>query len=67
MSNDSLPERVEAKHREALAAGKEFYFDPDTGFMVMTELHHLARGECCGNDCRHCPFTEPGESDSVQR
>lgn len=66
MSSEPLREHVEAKHREAVAAGEDFYFDPDTGFMVMTEVHHLKRGECCGNDCRHCPFGGPAESDSVK-
>ena len=26
------------------------------GFMVFTEAYHLARGRCCGNACRHCPY-----------
>ena len=24
--------------------------------MVFTERYHLARGDCCGSSCRHCPF-----------
>ncbi|MEM7360368.1 MAG: DUF5522 domain-containing protein [Pseudomonadota bacterium] len=28
----------------------------ENGFMVFTEEYHLARGRCCGNACRHCPF-----------
>jgi len=28
----------------------------ENGFMVFTEAYHLARGRCCGNACRHCPF-----------
>jgi hypothetical protein len=28
----------------------------ENGFMVFTEAYHSARGRCCGNACRHCPF-----------
>ena len=28
----------------------------ENGFMVFTEKYHQARGSCCGNSCRHCPF-----------
>jgi len=31
-----------------------YYMEND--FMVFTEAYHLARGRCCGNACRHCPF-----------
>ena len=26
------------------------------GFLVFTAQHHLKRGYCCGNGCRHCPY-----------
>lgn len=25
--------------------------------MVFTEKYHLDRGYCCGNGCKHCPFS----------
>jgi len=28
----------------------------ENGFMVFTEAYHQARGRCCGNACRHCPY-----------
>lgn len=28
----------------------------ENNFMVFTENYHRARGSCCGNSCRHCPF-----------
>lgn len=28
----------------------------DGPYWVFTEAHHLQRGSCCGNRCRHCPF-----------
>jgi hypothetical protein len=32
----------------------DFYFD--RGLMVLTADHHLRRGYCCANGCRHCPY-----------
>ena len=37
-----------------LKENEHYYME--NGFMVFTELYHLARGRCCGNACRHCPF-----------
>jgi hypothetical protein len=45
-------------HSIAVAAGRDFYTDPDTGLMVMTELYLRRRGYCCDNKCRHCPYRE---------
>ena len=45
-----------ANHRAAVRDGAEHYLDPDTGYRVFTELHHRARGICCGMGCRHCPY-----------
>jgi hypothetical protein len=33
----------------------DFYWD--NGNMVMTEEYHKRRGSCCGNRCKHCPFS----------
>jgi hypothetical protein len=33
----------------------EYYFTPE-GYIVFTEKHHLKRGYCCQNNCRHCPW-----------
>jgi hypothetical protein len=37
-----------------LKEGTHYYMED--GFMVFTEAYHTARGRCCGNACRHCPF-----------
>ncbi len=37
-------------------AGLTEYEDPKTGFSVMTEPFLKAKGFCCKNDCRHCPY-----------
>ena len=47
---------AEEAHRLACEAGLKHYTDPETGFVVFTELAHLERGSCCGSGCRHCPF-----------
>jgi hypothetical protein len=25
--------------------------------VIFTALAHILRGSCCGNGCRHCPYT----------
>jgi cob(I)alamin adenosyltransferase len=47
---------VEDIHLRALHEQKSSYVDPSSGFTVFTELLHLKRGTCCGNQCRHCPY-----------
>ncbi len=47
-------------HRAAVAAGAEHYIDPDTGYLVFTELFHRARRRCCASGCRHCPYQHAG-------
>jgi hypothetical protein len=42
--------------KQELLQGVHYYFE--NGFMVFTEAYHLARGYCCGNGCRHCPYKE---------
>jgi hypothetical protein len=39
-----------------LAEGEDFYIE--NGYRVFTEAYHLKRGYCCGNGCRHCPYTK---------
>lgn len=58
-----LSTHIERLHREAVARGDEYYIDPVTGFLTMTELHHLTRGSCCENNCRHCPYRQRSEVD----
>jgi hypothetical protein len=47
---------VQAAHDEAVAAGRALYADPATGYLVFTAPALAARGYCCGNGCRHCPY-----------
>jgi ATP:cob(I)alamin adenosyltransferase len=47
---------IEEIHKIACQQGSATYIDPKTGFNVFTEISHLKRGTCCGNQCRHCPY-----------
>ena len=35
--------------------GEQYYYN-EQGLIVLTEKFHRARGYCCGNGCKHCPF-----------
>jgi Family of unknown function (DUF5522) len=50
------PEIVSA-HDAAVAQGSAGYADPATGLFVLTSRFLADRGWCCGNGCRHCPYT----------
>jgi len=43
-----------ARPRTPLIEGQDFYWEGS--LMVLTREHHLKRGYCCGNLCRHCPY-----------
>ena len=43
-------------HEEAVRLDHVTYGDPSTGLNVLTVSTHLARGACCANNCRHCPY-----------
>lgn len=56
-SPDDLDPRVLAAHNRADDAQKDGYIDHLTGYFVMTAGSLRRRGQCCGNGCRHCPYT----------
>ncbi|MBM3742535.1 MAG: DUF5522 domain-containing protein [Actinomycetota bacterium] len=47
-----------AAHDAALANKHDGYIDPVNSLFVITAATHAARGYCCDNNCRHCPYTE---------
>ncbi|XP_008587813.1 PREDICTED: uncharacterized protein C1orf53 homolog [Galeopterus variegatus] len=49
----------------SLKAGQLNYVDPATGYVVLTQLAHLQRGECCGCACRHALFPPPSALPAV--
>ncbi|CAD7672535.1 unnamed protein product [Nyctereutes procyonoides] len=59
--------RIADLHAAACAAGQLNYVDPATGYVVLTQLAHLERGECCGSACRHCPYGQVNVKDPSKR
>jgi hypothetical protein len=50
-------EQIVAAHEAAMADGSAGYADPQSGLFVLTSRFLADRGWCCGNGCRHCPYT----------
>lgn len=46
------------RHNEAVASGRDTYWDPITGMSVFTSHFLARRGYCCESGCRHCPFEQ---------
>ena len=44
-----------------LEEGKDYYFD-ENGLFVFTKDYLKARGFCCHNGCRNCPYREEDEA-----
>ncbi|HXW50763.1 MAG TPA: ABC transporter substrate-binding protein [Candidatus Acidoferrales bacterium] len=53
----SIAAAIERVHADACARRSATYADPATGFEVMTSFFLRERGFCCGNGCRHCPYS----------
>ena len=50
--------KIIAAHDEALAKNLDGYIDPINSLFVLTAASLKARGFCCENNCRHCPYCE---------
>lgn len=46
----------ERRSTPALTEGRDFYYE--NGLIVLTAEYLRRRGYCCGNICRHCPYTK---------
>ena len=60
-------QRMEELRVAACAAGQLNYADPATGYMVLIQLAHLQRGQCCGSACRHCPYVQINVKDPSKK
>jgi hypothetical protein len=49
-----------------LIEGEDYYLSPE-GYKVFTEKHHLKRGYCCKNGCRHCPYGYDKKSGALKK
>lgn len=47
--------KSETQANSKFTEGVDYYFE--NGLMVLTAHFLLKRGYCCGNGCRHCPYT----------
>lgn len=47
---------IVAAHRDARERNEAGYLDPTTGLFVLTSPYLWARGQCCDQGCRHCPY-----------
>jgi hypothetical protein len=45
---------------------KDVHYYMDDTRVVFTALYHVQRGECCGNKCKHCPYTPKHQKGSVE-
>ena len=54
MATNSANDEVDVWPIAKLIEGEHYYLE--AGLFVFKERFHLARGTCCGNRCRHCPF-----------
>ncbi|XP_067661006.1 uncharacterized protein [Haliotis asinina] len=55
---------IHKRHTDAMEKKNDFYIDPASGYQVMTSFAHLKRGDCCGNECRHCPYSHTNVPDA---
>lgn len=44
-------------HDEAESRGEAFYLDSELELWVQTRNQLKKRGSCCGQGCRHCPYS----------
>jgi 2-iminoacetate synthase ThiH len=35
---------------------KDVHYYLENDRVIFTEQYHLQRGQCCDNNCRHCPY-----------
>ena len=52
----ALEEKNEVKANSKYIYKQIKEIDPESGKHVLTELFLLKQGNCCGSDCRHCPY-----------
>jgi hypothetical protein len=55
MNKNKPEEKKSAETPAELVEEIDFYFE--NGLMVLTAHFLKKRGYCCGNGCRHCPYS----------
>ena len=54
---------MQPHYRDGFIDGIHYYYEGNV--FIFKELFHIQRGQCCGNGCRHCPFTPKHKKGSV--
>ncbi|CAI5441844.1 unnamed protein product [Caenorhabditis angaria] len=57
---------IHMAHMKAINDRKLTYIDPTTKYTVFTISHHLKKGKCCGNGCRHCAYNMENAKEEVR-
>jgi len=63
--NDENEPSPFAKNPTKLVEGIDFYFE--NGLMVLTAKFLKDRGYCCGNICRHCPYSKDEQNAALKK
>lgn len=50
-------------YKEGFVEGIHYYNEGER--MIFTALFHIQRGQCCGNGCRHCPYSPKHKKGNV--
>mgnify|MGYP001351583139 CR=1 FL=1 len=58
--SDKISHDENKAQKKEFTEGLDYYFE--NGFMVLTAHFLLNRGYCCGNGCRHCPYSADEKS-----
>lgn len=53
--------QLKTEKAKQIIEGIDYYFE--NGLMVLTAHFLKNRGYCCGNDCRHCPYSGTEKAD----
>lgn len=57
----NLVDKKKPEKNKPLIENVDYYFE--NGLMVLTAHFLRNRGYCCGNGCRHCPYSEAEKVD----
>jgi hypothetical protein len=56
-----MPEDKPEPHYKDTGLIDGIHYYTEKGRVIFTELFHKQRGSCCGNNCRHCPYSKPSK------
>ena len=48
---------IASEYRDQGELTEHIDYTLEEGYYVFSKWYHLKRGHCCGNGCRHCPYS----------